>query len=144
MDRGGDASSAPSSEVTFEWGQQAGLFWYVDDNNYLKLVLEGMKDGGCAVVLAGEKNAVPAVIAKVPVAAKDILRPGGGCGCDPLVLCCLVYSCLVLSCLILSYLVLSSLVLSCLVFSCLVMSCLQRAKPHFVLLYFTLHAFVNK
>ncbi len=75
MDRG-DASSAQSSEVTFEWGQQAGLFWYVDDNNYLKLVLEGMKDGGCAVVLAGEKNAVPAVIAKVPVAAKEILLPG--------------------------------------------------------------------
>ncbi len=77
MDRGGDASSAKSSEVTFEWVQQAGLFWYIDDNNYLKLVLEGMKDGGCAVVLAGEKNAVPAVIAKVPVAAKDILLPGG-------------------------------------------------------------------
>jgi hypothetical protein len=72
----GDHSTS-STGVVFEWGQQAGLFWYIDDNNYIKLVLEGSKDGSCAVVLAGEKSGSPVVIAKVSVATSDVFLPGG-------------------------------------------------------------------
>jgi len=51
------------------YGEQGGLFWMYDDNNYVKLVVEGMKDGSVAIVLArySEANGSAAVINKVPI-----------------------------------------------------------------------------
>ena len=34
--------------------EQAGLFWYHDDSNYAKLVVEWMKDGTVSIVMAQE------------------------------------------------------------------------------------------
>jgi len=51
------------------FGEQAGLFWMRDDNNYVKLVVEGMKDGTVALVLAREVNGEAAVVNKVPIEA---------------------------------------------------------------------------
>jgi len=51
------------------YGEQGGLFWLYDDNNYIKLVVEGMKDGSVAIVLASEENGSPSVINKVPMEA---------------------------------------------------------------------------
>lgn len=48
------------------WGEQAGLFWLVDDDNYAKLVVEGMKDGSTCIVMAVEIQGSPKVLAKVP------------------------------------------------------------------------------
>ena len=39
--------------------------------------MEGMKKGGIAVVLVGEKIGAAEVVAKVEVQAADVLRPGG-------------------------------------------------------------------
>lgn len=46
--------------------EQAGLFWYYDDDNYAKLVLEYI-DNRRYVVLVREENAEAAVAAKIPV-----------------------------------------------------------------------------
>jgi len=51
------------------YGEQGGLFWMHDDNNYIKLVVEGMKDGSVAIVLASEENGTPSVVNKVPLEA---------------------------------------------------------------------------
>jgi len=51
------------------YGEQAGLFWMHDDNNYVKLVVEGMKDGSVALVLAREVKGEAAVVNKVPLGA---------------------------------------------------------------------------
>jgi len=62
-------------EVTVEmetrnWGEQAGIFFYYDDDNYVKLVLEGMKDGKTGIVLAREEAGSPSVVKKIKL-------PGG-------------------------------------------------------------------
>lgn len=46
------------------WGEQAGLFWYSNDHNYAKLVVEGMKDGTVALVFAVEIRGEPKVLHK--------------------------------------------------------------------------------
>eukprot|EP00931_Biecheleriopsis_adriatica_P123335 TRINITY_DN98368_c0_g1_i1.p1 TRINITY_DN98368_c0_g1~~TRINITY_DN98368_c0_g1_i1.p1 ORF type:complete len:326 (-),score=91.89 TRINITY_DN98368_c0_g1_i1:52-975(-) len=55
--------SAPGS-----FGEQAGLFWYFDENNYAKLVVEWMKNGSASIVLAREsKDEEPKVFGKIPL-----------------------------------------------------------------------------
>ena len=49
-------------------GEQAGLIWYVDDANYVKLVKESL-EGSVWIVLAREENDAPALIDKVPIAS---------------------------------------------------------------------------
>ena len=46
-------------------GEQAGLIWYKDDDNYCKLVVEGMKDGLPWIVFGVETSQSPQVVAKV-------------------------------------------------------------------------------
>lgn len=57
------------------FGEQAGLFWYCDDNNYAKFVVEWMRDGTANVVLALEKNGEPAVCAKAPLDSDEACEP---------------------------------------------------------------------
>ena len=52
------------AQTQWGWGQQAGLFLYCDDSNYIKIVLEGSKSGGLRVVMASEVANSPTVIAK--------------------------------------------------------------------------------
>eukprot|EP00750_Incisomonas_marina_P033092 INCI9560.1.p1 GENE.INCI9560.1~~INCI9560.1.p1 ORF type:complete len:266 (-),score=45.58 INCI9560.1:493-1290(-) len=75
------AVNAAEAEVSFSpraWGEQAGIFWYSDDNNYAKFVVEGMKDGSVALVFALEINGSPRVVKKLPwegpASATKILR----------------------------------------------------------------------
>ena len=66
---------ANCAEVTVElppdaitaYGEQAGLFLYTDDNNYCKVVVEGMKDGSTSIVMAMETDGAPKVVHKVPL-----------------------------------------------------------------------------
>jgi regulation of enolase protein 1 (concanavalin A-like superfamily) len=53
------------------YGEQAGIFWYQDDNNYVKLVIEGMKDGTAALVLAAESGGQAAVCGKIPLGKNE-------------------------------------------------------------------------
>mmetsp|Transcript_127406 Transcript_127406/g.224349 ORF Transcript_127406/g.224349 Transcript_127406/m.224349 type:complete len:332 (-) Transcript_127406:67-1062(-) len=53
------------------FGEQAGLFWYRDDSNYAKLVVEWMKDGTANVVLAQERRGAPVVCATAPLDAEE-------------------------------------------------------------------------
>lgn len=52
------------------FGEQAGLFWYIDDNNYVKFVVEGMKDGSVAFVFAHEMSGNPIVVRKEKINEK--------------------------------------------------------------------------
>jgi len=52
-------------------GEQAGLIWYLDDNNYIKLCVEYLKEQ-THIVMAKEANNEPAVIKKVPVDLSDL------------------------------------------------------------------------
>lgn len=66
---GGATVNAVEAEVSFApraWGEQAGIFWHSDDNNYAKFVVEGMKDGSVALVFALEINGSPRVVKKLP------------------------------------------------------------------------------
>jgi len=74
-----DTTGASAWEVSVQfpappgtWGEQAGLFWYIDDNNYLKLVVECMKDGTYAVVFAKEQNCEPGVCGKIALEEDDV------------------------------------------------------------------------
>ena len=51
----------------------------MNDDSCVKLVMEGMKKGGVAVVLVGEKIGAAEVVAKVAVQAAGVLRPRCGC-----------------------------------------------------------------
>lgn len=53
------------------YGEQGGLFWMIDENTYIKLVVEGMKDGSSAVVLVREVNGEAAVVSKAPFDAAN-------------------------------------------------------------------------
>eukprot|EP00927_Polykrikos_kofoidii_P074810 TRINITY_DN70842_c0_g1_i1.p1 TRINITY_DN70842_c0_g1~~TRINITY_DN70842_c0_g1_i1.p1 ORF type:complete len:306 (-),score=45.08 TRINITY_DN70842_c0_g1_i1:42-959(-) len=57
------------------YGEQAGLFLYVDDNNYAKLVVEWMKDGTASVVLACEKDGHAEVSAKAGLDTEEAHEP---------------------------------------------------------------------
>ena len=57
-------------------GQQAGLFLYRNDDNYIKLVLEGMKDGGVKVVMAREAHRRAAVLKPKTAPPGDGFAPG--------------------------------------------------------------------
>jgi len=56
-------------------GEQAGLFWYVDDNNYAKLVVEWGSEGTASVVLAREQDGTPAVVGKAALEAEEAVAP---------------------------------------------------------------------
>ena len=49
------------------YGEQAGVWLYADDDNYVKFVIEGMRDGTVQLVVAAECAGVPQVVAKVPL-----------------------------------------------------------------------------
>jgi regulation of enolase protein 1 (concanavalin A-like superfamily) len=51
------------------FGAQAGIVLYVDDDNYIKLVLEGNQTGGSMIVLGKEVNGEPNVVGKVDAVA---------------------------------------------------------------------------
>lgn len=57
------------------FGEQAGLFWYVDDDNYIKLVVEWMRDGSTKVVLAREREGQPEVIGKADLDEDEAEAP---------------------------------------------------------------------
>jgi len=62
--------NAVEAAVTLDpknWGEQAGVFWYGNDSNYAKFVVEGMKDGSVALVFAVEIGGEPRVVKKLPV-----------------------------------------------------------------------------
>ena len=48
------------------WGEQAGLVLYADDDNWIKLVLEGARDGSTVALLGVSAAGQPSVVAKVP------------------------------------------------------------------------------
>ena len=50
-------------------GEQAGLIWYQDDDNYIKLVKESLEDKQW-IVLACEQGGQPELIAKTQIAAE--------------------------------------------------------------------------
>lgn len=56
-------------------GEQAGLFWYLDDNNYAKLVVEWFPDGTASVVLAREVDSVPSVIGQASLETDEVFAP---------------------------------------------------------------------
>ena len=63
-----------------DWGEQAGIFYYFDDDNYAKFVVEWTKDGSMAAVLAQEvagsaSVAGKAIICKAPVAKDHTPKP---------------------------------------------------------------------
>lgn len=49
-------------------GEQAGLIWYADDANYIKLVKESL-EGRIWIVLAREEDDEPALVERVPIVA---------------------------------------------------------------------------
>ena len=55
-------------------GEQAGLIWYVDDANYIKLVKES-PDNRIWIVLAREEHDEPALVDEVPVVADTARLP---------------------------------------------------------------------
>eukprot|EP00929_Paragymnodinium_shiwhaense_P029318 TRINITY_DN16824_c0_g1_i3.p1 TRINITY_DN16824_c0_g1~~TRINITY_DN16824_c0_g1_i3.p1 ORF type:complete len:330 (+),score=85.22 TRINITY_DN16824_c0_g1_i3:66-992(+) len=57
------------------FGEQAGLFWYFNDNNYAKLVVEWMQDGTAAVVLARERSGEPAVCGTAALDSEEAAEP---------------------------------------------------------------------
>merc|ERR1711920_508444 len=78
----GDGANA--CEVTVEvpptpgnFGEQAGLFWYFDDDNYVKLVMEWMQDGNASIVLARESQADggPEVAASITLDEEEVQQP---------------------------------------------------------------------
>mmetsp|Transcript_12951 Transcript_12951/g.34691 ORF Transcript_12951/g.34691 Transcript_12951/m.34691 type:complete len:312 (-) Transcript_12951:37-972(-) len=62
-------------DVPGAYGAQAGLFWYQDDDNYAKLVVECLEDGAAAIVLARERNGRPEVCAKVALDEDEAREP---------------------------------------------------------------------
>ena len=73
-----ESPAPPRSRLCFQlavtltpssWGEQAGIFWYLDDSNYVKLVVEGGRDpaGSASVVFAAEEGGVARVLGKVPL-----------------------------------------------------------------------------
>ena len=63
-----------------DWGEQAGIFYYFDDDNYAKFVVEWTKDGSMAAVLAQEvagsaSVSGKAIICKTPVAKDHRPKP---------------------------------------------------------------------
>eukprot|EP00933_Yihiella_yeosuensis_P078115 TRINITY_DN8922_c1_g1_i1.p1 TRINITY_DN8922_c1_g1~~TRINITY_DN8922_c1_g1_i1.p1 ORF type:complete len:321 (+),score=82.96 TRINITY_DN8922_c1_g1_i1:3-965(+) len=63
----------PSARGKF--GEQAGLFWYFDDNNYAKLVVEWMEDGSASVVLGQECEGKPAVVSSASLDEDQVSEP---------------------------------------------------------------------
>lgn len=59
------AVEATVSNAAKTYGEQAGLFWMADSNNYVKLVVEGMKDGSVSLIMAREVNGVAEVVKKM-------------------------------------------------------------------------------
>jgi len=51
-------------------GEQAGLIWYYDDDNYIKLVKESLEDLQW-IVLAREEDGQPALIDRTPIATQS-------------------------------------------------------------------------
>ena len=51
-------------------GEQAGLIWYLDDDNYIKLVKESL-DGGQWIVLAREQDGQPELIDKTRISVES-------------------------------------------------------------------------
>ena len=49
--------------------EQAGVFWYVSDDSYVKLVREWM-DGKVCIVMAREERRIPAAVAKIEDASE--------------------------------------------------------------------------
>lgn len=54
--------------------EQAGLFWYLNDNNYAKLVIERTQDGS-ALVLAREQHGEYVVHASAPLDDEEAIEP---------------------------------------------------------------------
>ena len=50
-----------------ERGEQAGIFYYFDDDNYAKFVVEWTRDGSMAVVLAQEVSGSASVSGKATI-----------------------------------------------------------------------------
>lgn len=56
-------------------GEQAGIFWYIDDDNYAKLVVEWDGDGTASVVFAQEDNCEPTVCGKASLDGDAAYEP---------------------------------------------------------------------
>eukprot|EP00746_Dinoflagellata_sp_MGD_P012387 gnl/MRDRNA2_/MRDRNA2_126411_c0_seq1.p1 gnl/MRDRNA2_/MRDRNA2_126411_c0~~gnl/MRDRNA2_/MRDRNA2_126411_c0_seq1.p1 ORF type:complete len:393 (-),score=80.70 gnl/MRDRNA2_/MRDRNA2_126411_c0_seq1:15-1193(-) len=56
-------------------GEQAGLVWYIDDDNYAKLVVEWGSDGTANVVFAREENCEPSVCNKASLDGDAAYEP---------------------------------------------------------------------
>eukprot|EP00443_Scrippsiella_acuminata_P109566 CAMPEP_0115580770 /NCGR_PEP_ID=MMETSP0272-20121206/4802_1 /TAXON_ID=71861 /ORGANISM="Scrippsiella trochoidea, Strain CCMP3099" /LENGTH=236 /DNA_ID=CAMNT_0003015709 /DNA_START=62 /DNA_END=772 /DNA_ORIENTATION=- len=52
-----------------DWGEQAGVYAYVDEGNWVKLVVESGQEGAAALIFAEQHNFVPRVVGKVPLTA---------------------------------------------------------------------------
>lgn len=57
------------------FGEQAGLFWYRDDDNYAKFVVEWMRDGTASVVLALKQRGEAAVCSTAALDAEEAHEP---------------------------------------------------------------------
>ena len=68
-----EVSITPSIDSFKNWGEQAGIFLMRDDNNYLKIVVECMKDLSIALVLAVEVDGNPSVAGKIVVDKENLL-----------------------------------------------------------------------
>jgi regulation of enolase protein 1 (concanavalin A-like superfamily) len=72
-------SGTTAVEVTVDMvpkshGEQAGLFWYADDDHWVKIVVEGMKDGSAMVVMGREYGDDTDVVKKIPIEGAAKLR----------------------------------------------------------------------
>lgn len=52
-------------------GEQAGLIWYLDEGNYIKLVKERL-EGRIWIVLAREQDEQPALVNRVPIQPQSV------------------------------------------------------------------------
>lgn len=55
--------------------EQAGIFWYLNDNNYAKLVIEWMQDGTANMVLAREQHGDYVVCSQCPLDEEEATEP---------------------------------------------------------------------
>lgn len=63
--------SATVCILPLKHGAQAGILVYVDDMNYIKLVVEGDKNGGTMIILAAQIDGLPSVLAKIEHVEND-------------------------------------------------------------------------
>ena len=49
------------------YGEQAGLLLYLDDENYVKLVVEGMRDGSVKICFGIKNAGAASIVSKIPL-----------------------------------------------------------------------------